>query len=232
MGGVLPPWQGLGCRPEEVSFAPIITSAPLFGFQNAEEISQHLAPSHRVHPAAIAGASPAGWARSGRDGLCPQPGDLGVVPSARCVVLAGHCRQQGITEQKRGQLAAPPCPEVPSAGELSQAAWGPGSLQGGCCAAGGGLARDGLWWPGRAAQAGATRLWLCWGHEPGPQSPCRGRVRSWGCLQTSGRNVTAAFCSPPVGQRTDLPQPCGVSRQGPAPSPVCRLRRRAWGCVG
>lgn len=37
---------------------------------------------------------------------------------------AGHCHQQGITEQKRGQLAAPPCPEVPWAGELSQAAWG------------------------------------------------------------------------------------------------------------
>lgn len=70
------------------------------------------------------------------------------------------------------------------------------------------------------------------GTRAGPPEPLPWPGRSWGCLQTSGRNVTAAFCSPPVGQRTDLPQPCGVSRQGPAPSPVCRLRRRAWGCVG
>lgn len=89
-------------------------------------------------------------------------------------------------------------------------------------------------WMGCGRLAGLVRLVCgCVGDTSWAPEPLPWPGRSWGCLQASGRNVTAAFCSPHMGGEQAGP---GPQPRVPAAAPCVGLRgagwAAAWGRVG
>lgn len=99
------------------------------------------------------------------------------------------------------------------------------------------LMEVGWLWMGCGGRAGLPRLVRvfcgCAGDTSRAPEPLPWPGRSWGCLQASGRNVTAAFCSPYMGGEQAGP---GPQPHVPAAAPCVGLRGAGWavarGCGG
>lgn len=131
MGGVLPPWPGLGCRPEEVSFAPIadrhISSSLWISKCRGDFTTSGLLTPHppRSHHWSIScgvgeegtGAVPTAWGpRRGAGRALPPAGHHGAeARAARCSAVPGGAMGRGARPGRPGKLSAP--------GRLG-AAWG------------------------------------------------------------------------------------------------------------